>query len=36
MGPSVLVVDDQAAFRAMARALLESDGFTVVGAALAG
>jgi DNA-binding NarL/FixJ family response regulator len=33
MGPSVLVVDDQAAFRAVARALLERDGFQVVGEA---
>jgi DNA-binding NarL/FixJ family response regulator len=33
MGPSVLVVDDQAAFRAVARALLERDGFEVVGEA---
>ena len=33
MGPSVLVVDDQATFRALARALLEADGFEVVGEA---
>ncbi len=33
MRPTVLVVDDQAAFRAVARALLESDGFFVVGEA---
>ena len=36
MGPSVLVVDDQAAFRAVARALLERDGFDVVGEAADG
>ena len=36
MGPSVLVVDDQAAFRAVARALLERDGFQVVGEAADG
>lgn len=34
MGPSVLVVDDQAGFRALARALLEADGFDVVGEAV--
>ena len=33
MGPSVLVVDDQAGFRALARALLDADGFEVVGEA---
>lgn len=33
MAPSVLVVDDQASFRAVARELLESDGFVVVGEA---
>ena len=33
MMPTVLVVDDQAGFRAVARALLESDGFSVVGEA---
>jgi DNA-binding NarL/FixJ family response regulator len=33
MGPSVLVVDDHAGFRAMARALLDADGFRVVGEA---
>lgn len=33
MGPSVLVVDDQEGFRALARALLEADGFEVVGEA---
>jgi CheY-like chemotaxis protein len=36
MGPSVLVVDDQAAFRAVARKLLERDGFVVVGEAADG
>ena len=36
MGPSVLVVDDQEAFRAVARALLERDGFRVVGEAVDG
>ena len=36
MGPSVLVVDDQEAFRAVARALLERDGFWVVGEAVDG
>jgi DNA-binding NarL/FixJ family response regulator len=30
---SVLIVDDHATFRAQARALLEADGFTVVGEA---
>ena len=33
MGLSVVVVDDQAAFRALARELLEADGFDVVGEA---
>lgn len=33
MGPTVLVVDDQAAFRAVARALLQRDGFDVIGEA---
>ena len=33
MGPSVLIVDDHADFRAFARALLEADGFEVVGEA---
>jgi DNA-binding NarL/FixJ family response regulator len=33
MGPSVLVVDDQATFRSLARALLERDGFHVIGEA---
>jgi DNA-binding NarL/FixJ family response regulator len=36
MRPSVLIVDDHAAFRAAARALLEADGFTVVGEAVDG
>jgi DNA-binding NarL/FixJ family response regulator len=31
MRPSVLIVDDHAAFRGAARALLEADGFPVVG-----
>jgi DNA-binding NarL/FixJ family response regulator len=31
MRPSVLIVDDHAAFRSAARALLEADGFTIVG-----
>jgi len=33
MGPSVLIVDDHAAFRAGARALLEAEGFEVLGEA---
>ncbi len=33
MRPTVLLVDDQATFRALARQLLESDGFVVVGEA---
>lgn len=33
MAPSVLIVDDHAAFRALARGLLESEGFDVVGEA---
>src|SRR6516164_3346000 len=33
---SVLIVDDHAAFRGMARALLEADGFDVVGEAADG
>ena len=33
MGPSVLIVDDHADFRAFARALLDADGFEVVGEA---
>jgi DNA-binding NarL/FixJ family response regulator len=31
MGPTVLIVDDQADFRRVARQLLEADRFTVVG-----
>ena len=31
--PTVLIVDDHAAFRSLARALLESEGFAVVGEA---
>ena len=33
MGPTVLIVDDHAGFRAGARALLEADGFRVLGEA---
>jgi DNA-binding NarL/FixJ family response regulator len=33
MGPTVLIVDDHAGFRSFARALLEADGFEVVGEA---
>jgi DNA-binding NarL/FixJ family response regulator len=33
MRPTVLIVDDHAAFRASARALLEAEGFDVVGEA---
>jgi DNA-binding NarL/FixJ family response regulator len=33
MGPTVLIVDDHPGFRSLARALLESEGFTVVGEA---
>lgn len=33
MSPTVLVVDDHAPFRAAAAALLEAEGFTVVGGA---
>ena len=36
MGPSVLVVDDHAGFRAVARTLLESEGFSVIGEASTG
>jgi CheY-like chemotaxis protein len=36
VGCTVLVVDDHAEFRSVARALLESDGFTVVGEAADG
>jgi DNA-binding NarL/FixJ family response regulator len=34
--PSVLIVDDHRRFRASARAMLESEGFTVVGEAVDG
>jgi DNA-binding NarL/FixJ family response regulator len=33
VGPTVLIVDDHAAFRSFARAVLEADGFDVVGEA---
>ena len=33
VSPTVLIVDDHAAFRAVARALLEADGYEVVGEA---
>ncbi|MEA2154631.1 MAG: hypothetical protein QOE11_771 [Solirubrobacteraceae bacterium] len=33
MSPTVLIVDDHAAFRAGARALLEADGYHVIGEA---
>ena len=36
VGPTVLIVDDHAAFRASARALLEAEGFDVVGEAADG
>jgi DNA-binding NarL/FixJ family response regulator len=36
MSKTVLIVDDHPSFRAMARALLESEGFTVVGEAADG
>ena len=36
MRPRVLIVDDHAAFRASARALLEAEGFDVVGEAADG
>ena len=36
MRPTVLIVDDHAAFRASARALLEAEGFEVVGEAADG
>jgi DNA-binding NarL/FixJ family response regulator len=36
MRPTVLVVDDHADFRAAARALLEADGFSVIGEAADG
>ncbi|MGH3914917.1 MAG: response regulator transcription factor [Pseudonocardiaceae bacterium] len=36
MGPRVLIVDDHAPFRAVARVMLESGGFEVVGEAASG
>ncbi|MGZ8695124.1 MAG: response regulator, partial [Gaiellaceae bacterium] len=33
MSKTVLIVDDHPSFRGMARALLESEGFTVIGEA---
>ena len=36
MGPTVLIVDDHPAFRASAGALLEAEGFTVIGEAADG
>ena len=36
MAQSVLIVDDHAGFRASARAILEADGFEVVGEAASG
>ena len=33
MGPTVLIVDDHPSFRSLARALLEAEGFAVVGEA---
>jgi DNA-binding NarL/FixJ family response regulator len=36
VGPTVLIVDDHEAFRASARALLEAEGFDVVGEAADG
>ena len=36
MRPTVVIVDDHAAFRSAARALLEAAGFTVVGEAVDG
>lgn len=36
MGPRVLIVDDHAPFRAVARVMLESGGFEVVGEATSG
>ena len=36
MGQTVLIVDDQASFRHLARALLEADGFEVIGEAADG
>jgi DNA-binding NarL/FixJ family response regulator len=36
MAPTVLIVDDHAGFRSMARMLLEADGFHVIGEAADG
>jgi DNA-binding NarL/FixJ family response regulator len=36
MTPSILIVDDHPSFRAMARALLQSEGYTIVGEAMDG
>jgi DNA-binding NarL/FixJ family response regulator len=36
VSPTVLIVDDHAAFRVLARALLEADGYEVVGEATDG
>jgi DNA-binding NarL/FixJ family response regulator len=36
MTPTVLIVDDHASFRSCARAVLEADGFTVIGEAATG
>ena len=36
MTPSILIVDDHPSFRAMARALLQSEGYTIVGEAVDG
>jgi DNA-binding NarL/FixJ family response regulator len=36
VGPTVLIVDDHAAFRASARALLQAEGFDVIGEAADG
>jgi DNA-binding NarL/FixJ family response regulator len=36
MRPTVLIVDDHAAFRASARALLQAEGFDVIGEATDG
>jgi len=36
MSPTVLIVDDHAAFRSCARALLEADGYEIVGEAVNG
>ena len=35
-GPTILIVDDHPSFRASARVVLESDGFSVVGEAADG